>query len=379
MKIAIYGTGNYALRFIRRLVDTKRRTRIMGIEYWDCEIVYFVESFPTEKSFYGKKIIQANQIKWNDFDYLIVAIRQYEEITEYLKSNVSHYEDNKDKIVHSLKFASNMQQDAKASPYTSCNVIGDLSFLFDTMDITIGEDMLTTRHTYSESLIQAFFDLAQQYYGDMGTNEKIFFDIGANIGTTSIYVKKIIAPTLRVIGIEAGKKNYDLFRANCILNDVEDIEAANIAFSNNNDSMKYIYINTNPGGSYIADMCDQNGEEILTETIDSFVQRRNIDSKEIGFIWMDTEGAESEIIEGGMSTLSVKKIPLMQEYNPMIYKNKGTYDGYIKNIKKLYSNFIDVSYYLTSGLKIIKNVNELDNYTEKMQREGRDQIDVFFF
>lgn len=62
--------------------------------------------------------------------------------------------------------------------------------------------------------------------------------------------------------------------------------------------MKYIYINTNPGGSYIADMCDQNGEEILTETIDSFVQRRNIDSKEIGFIWMDTEGAESEIIEG---------------------------------------------------------------------------------
>lgn len=143
--------------------------------------------------------------------------------------------------------------------------------------------------------------------------------------------------------------------------------------------MKYIYINTNPGGSYIADMCDQNGEEILTETIDSFVQRRNIDSKEIGFIWMDTEGAESEIIEGGMSTLSVKKIPLMQEYNPIIYKNKGTYDGYIKNIKKLYSNFIDVSYYLTSGLKIIKNVNELDNYTEKMQREGRDQIDVFFF
>ena len=51
MKIAIYGTGNYALRFIRRLEDTKRRTRIMGNVHWEYEIIYFIESFPTKESF----------------------------------------------------------------------------------------------------------------------------------------------------------------------------------------------------------------------------------------------------------------------------------------------------------------------------------------
>lgn len=381
MKIAIYGTGNYALRFIRRLEDTKRRTRIMGNVHWEYEIIYFIESFPTKESFYGKKLVNANQIKWCDFDYLVVAVRQYEEVLKYLENNVTGFEDNADKIVHSLKFTSNMQQDAEVSPYTSCNVAGGLSFLFDTMDRTIGEDMLAKRCTYSESLIRTFFILVRQYYGytETNMNEKIFFDIGANIGTTSIYVKKLLNPTLRVIGIEAGEKNYNLFRVNCILNDAEDIEVEKLAFSNNNDPMKYIYINTNPGGSYIADACDQNGEEVLTETFDSFIQRRNIDSKDIGYIWMDTEGAESEIIEGGMNTLSVKKIPLMQEYNPMTYKRKGTYESYLNNIKKIYSSFIDVNCYLISNFKVINSVDELKRFTEKMQSEGRNQADLFFF
>lgn len=385
MKIAIYGIGNYALRLLRRLEDTKMRTQIMGSQQWDYSVVYFIESVPSQQSFYGKRIIEANQINWDDFDFLVVALKQYETILEYLKNNVKGYKNNKAKIVHSVEFASNMQQNAAVSPYTSCIVNGELKFLFDTMDKVIGEDMLAKKHTWSEPLIRTFFCLAQKYcgYSDECLKGKIFFDIGANIGTTAIFVKKIINPELRVIGIEAGRENYNLFRINCILNDVEDIETVEMGLSNSSGTKKYIYSNSNPGGSYVVNECEgsyaENISNVLMKTFDEFCMGRGINSNDIAYVWLDTEGAESEIIDGGMKTLSAKKVPLLQEYNPMIYQQKGTYDKYLNNMRTLYSNFIDVGYYLSSNIKEIKDISELEKYTEMLIKKGKLQTDLFFY
>lgn len=383
MKIAIYGTGNYALRLLRRLEDTKIRTKIMGEQQWDYDVVYYIESIPSKESFYGKRVVKVNQINWDDFDFLVIAIRHHEAIKGDLKKYVKGYEKNKRKVVHSLEFTSSMQQNIAISPYTSCNVAGGLKFLFNTMDRAIGEEMLTTKHTYSELLIQAFFILAQRHCGYVNENMrgKIFLDIGANIGTTSIYVKKIVNPELRVIGIEPGKNNYDLFRVNCILNNVEEIEAKEIGLSNNNNSKKYVYINTNPGGSYVVgeNICGENVSNVSMQTLDEFCSGGGIGVSDIGYIWLDTEGAESEIIEGGMTTLSSKRIPLMQEYNPIAYKKRGTYENYLNNMKILYSNFIDMSDYLTSNIEVIKETIELEEYTEKIVKNGKSQTDLFFF
>ena len=52
-----------------------------------------------------------------------------------------------------------------------------------------------------------FFELSNKYYG--GQNKKYFLDIGASIGTTSIYVKKKFGKDLCVIGFEQSKEKFD--------------------------------------------------------------------------------------------------------------------------------------------------------------------------
>lgn len=80
-----------------------------------------------------------------------------------------------------------------------------------------------------------------------------------------------------------------------------------------------------------------------------------------------------------MTTLSSKRIPLMQEYNPIAYKKRGTYENYLNNMKILYSNFIDMSDYLTSNIEVIKETIELEECTEKIVKNGKSQTDLFFF
>lgn len=381
MKIAIYGTGNYALRLIKYLEETKSRTNIMNQQQWTYEIVYFVESIPKKNIFIDKKVICASDINWDDFDFLVIAIAQYEEIITYLKSEIECYEQNIKKVVNSVEFTHNMKGSYLTYPYQCVNVNGGkLKFLYSTKDRGVSDDMIATGCTYSDKLIDLFFSLTRQYYGE---RKGVFLDIGANIGTTSIYVKKIVNPKLRVIGIECGKENYNLFRINCILNNSEDIVIEEIGFSNYSGIGKYKYSETDPGGSCIHITNEGKNQRDLDDvsliTLDEYIKNKNINSRDIGYIWMDTEGHESEIIEGAMNTLSGSKIPLMQEFNYEDYIKKGLFDSYLNNIKKIYTSFIDARYYLKSNEMIIKNIYELREYCEWMKNSGRKQTDLFFF
>ena len=379
MKVAVYGTGNYALRLIKYLEETKFRTNIMNQQQWSYEIVYFVESNPKKNSFLDKKVICARDINWSDFDFLVIAIKGYEEIIAYLKDEIESYEQNIKKVVHSVEFTYNMRGPYSTYPYQCVNVNkGELKFLYNTKDRIVSEAMLATGRAYPDDLIDLFFSLTRQYYGE---RRGVFLDIGANIGTTSIYVKKIVNPELRVIGIECGKENYNLFRINCILNNAEDIEIEEIGFSNYNGTGKYIYNETNSGNSCVINesINQRNLDDVSLTTLDEYIKDKNIGSGDIGYIWMDTEGHESEIIEGAKNTLSNSRIPLMQEFNYRDYIKKGLFDSYLNNIGKIYTSFIDARYYLKSNEMIIKNVYELKDYSEWMNNSGREQTDLFFF
>lgn len=241
--------------------------------------------------------------------------------------------------------------------------------------------MFTTGRNFSDNMIHVFFELVEKYY-ESATRSRTgyFFDIGANIGTTSIYVKKIINENLRIIGFEAGRSNYDLFRMNCILNQVEDIKAELIGLSDSNTSKKYRYDAKNSGGSGIVEDDFQGGAEISIidmMKLDDYLKKNNISPEEIDYIWMDTEGYEYEIIAGGFETLQAKKIPLLQEFNAVHYIRKGSLEAYCKKIEVIYKHFLDVREYMCGKINIIP-INQIYNFAKKMEKEGRPQTDLFF-
>ena len=257
---------------------------------------------------------------------------------------------------------------------------GDISYIYTSADTKIGPSM-KDGYNYSGESINAFFELTERFYPTMEIQQEhgVFFDIGANIGTTSLYVKKQIGKSMRVIGFECGKTNYDIFRINCILNDAEDIVAEYAGCSNVTRKARYRYVSDNPGGSHIVSNEDPNGMEDVTLTrLDDYCKSKGIHPNEINYIWIDVEGHEPEVLDGMRAILAIKKIPLFHEFSPKHYQTVGSLDMYCSVVSQYYRNFIDVNEYI-SGTEKQRSVSEIEAFAQEMIDSGKNQTDLFLF
>ncbi|MBE6838046.1 MAG: FkbM family methyltransferase [Ruminococcus sp.] len=371
MKIAIYGTGEYAHRLLNCLKS-------------DTEIVYFVESNPSEKYCEGKKILRADEINTDDFQYLVIAVAAHDEIVSHLNSVFDDYNNTVGKkVINFSDFICNVLN------YFECEIVSTtegLQYICEKNDLAMRKAMLETGKTFSYDQIKKFFELTDRHYGKRKRNG-IFLDIGANIGTTSIYVKKLINPDLRIIGFEPCKRIWKLFRANCILNDAEDIQAMNYGVGSKNGTEQFFFSIVNPGGSGLKREIDLPDREYIEDVdiiaLDYYLETNNITADEIDYIWLDVEGFESEVIKGAMKTLTSKKIPFIQEFNPLDYTDWETYE---ENIKSVYDNFIvvDECGIDNKDTDIIYSTSQLKEYADKLlefQSIKKAQVwaDLFFF
>lgn len=305
----------------------------------------------------------------------------YKEIMEQI-SHSAVYGKNKDKVCRSFDVPGTRGYLWKEMhgnvPIHSCIVENDLLYAGAGTDDVIMREMFIMRRNWQESMLTAFFKLAEKFYDQsVQDNRGIFIDIGAHIGTTSIYAKTKINKELRVIGFEAWEKNYDFFRINCILNHVEDITVENLALSNSNEVKYFITDCRNTGNGHVS--LDKMTKNIVhTVTLDWYLKQQKIDEQEISYIWMDTEGHESEIVEGAMETLKKKKIPLIQEFNAGKYKQKNMFDDYCRNINSIYEQFIDMNEYL-QGIEKSYSTSDLQAFACELERRGIEETDLFFY
>ena len=137
------------------------------------------------------------------------------------------------------------------------------------------------------------------------TPDKNFIDIGAHVGTYSYIIGKKAQHTY---SFECNPKIFCYLAANIALHGLEDkITPHRYALGNRMDVLDYV-IRSNDGGG--------NGLKKLNETDDIRdkikVNVRTLDSfnlTNIGFIKMDVEGYEKEVLEGGLKTLANNNYP----------------------------------------------------------------------
>ena len=201
----------------------------------------------------------------------------------------------------------------------------------------------------------------------------LFLDIGANIGTTCIYAKKKIASDMNYIGFEAGIDNYKMFKCNCIINEVEDIKAEYIALGEKTCKGKYYYNQYNSGGSGVS--FDEDQDNLLKiYSLDEYIEKGNISPEMVSCIWLDTEGCEAEILLGAKKLILSKRIPMMQEFNPLTYENRGKDKEYYALMEKCYEYFIDVY-----DVTIKYDIKKISEYKNILMKTGRTAADLFFF
>lgn len=178
-----------------------------------------------------------------------------------------------------------------------------------------------------------------------------FLDIGANIGTHSVFAAR--SGFSRIVCIEPDVANFQLLRVNQILHGVDDIcRNFNVALSDSSGTMAMQRSPMNhgdfrltPAGSANTD--EKHGESgwetnsVEIASFDDLSTKAGIDIDSLGLGWIDTQGHEGQVLAGA-NRLVAAKVPLVIEFWPYGLNRSG---GYSKLRRQLstYRQIIDMN------------------------------------
>jgi FkbM family methyltransferase len=166
-----------------------------------------------------------------------------------------------------------------------------------------------------------------KYFKKYSNKNKIALDIGANIGTHTIYLSDYFK---EVYAFEPQKNVFELLESNVQINNCKNIITKNYGLgnSNKNEKMEIYDINSriNHGAIGIDKTGTSNGETINIKILDEM----KLDN--IGFIKIDVEGYEYSVLEGSKNTIEKSKPIIIIEIN---YKSIKDYTNIINFFNKL--------------------------------------------
>ncbi len=182
--------------------------------------------------------------------------------------------------------------------------------------------------------------------------DALFFDIGANTGIYTSFAQKFI-PAGSVYAFEPIPELYTrlryMFRKSNIYKMAFSNEISEKRFKIPSISGKEFKSRGTLNLTYKEN--DETRSRVIdvhTDTIDSFVKKKNI--PRIGFIKMDVEGHEFQVIEGGSETLKKQKPVLQIEIEQRHYQRD------ISEIIEFINKIGYVCYYLDLGSSMLRKL-----------------------
>jgi FkbM family methyltransferase len=174
-------------------------------------------------------------------------------------------------------------------------------------------------------------------------NKNLFIDIGSNFGTYTILALKKKKYN-KVISFEPNKEVFLLLKKNVELNKLEEFTTLeNIGLGEKEKEVYFKCEKNHTGVSRIVKEKTEENIKIKIISLDIYLLKNNINSKDIDFIKIDVEGYEKNVLEGMKKTLNqLKKGTKIQieiwRKHPNAEKTKNLI---LKNNFKLIENYMD--------------------------------------
>jgi FkbM family methyltransferase len=158
------------------------------------------------------------------------------------------------------------------------------------------------------------FDTALRLILDRnGRMGKAFVDVGANIGTHSIYAA-LSGYFDRVIAIEPEPRNAAILRDNFSLNDIPiHLDIVQKAVGGGTGP---IYLSLHETDSGMHSVTTERGDrsiEVALDTLPNILDQLRVPPEDIGFLWMDAEGHEFDVFKATDALFS-RRVPIFFEY-----------------------------------------------------------------
>lgn len=334
------------------------------------------------------------QLYNGEIDLLLVAAQsQYDEIISMLENvcfpcdkvvfiyEIFSWYQKFDQAVYLLKdFPGSMRRlvfwlyECKQKDYLICKV-EELTFIASGTDEYIMPKMLRDGQVWSADEMTVFYKLAHKYYELQDDEIGYFLDLGANIGTTSIYFRKKLDENVKIIAFEPDVRNNRLLHINMQLNGLADESLVETYGLSNHSEKKLLYYDeNNPGGTSLIRKSSNQATEVALIALDDYFADEQLDAAKIKYIWIDTEGFEPWVVGGARNILKYNDIPLYMEFNPYLWNKEGVFHEIIFSLQEVgYTGYIMVQEYM----KDHKSVLPLDDLWT-FQAASRDYIrDIF--
>jgi len=156
-------------------------------------------------------------------------------------------------------------------------------------------------------------------------DDSVFVDVGANIGTQTVHALRA-GPFSRAVAFEPETKNAKLLNMNLAANGMSARVTVFAKAAGSVDGEAVLYLHPRNKGAHAIDSRpspDTTKSVVVPVTrLDTALRALQMQVGEIGLIWIDVEGAESDAV-AGLGDL-VGKIPLAIEYAPERLRSSNT-------------------------------------------------------
>jgi FkbM family methyltransferase len=196
--------------------------------------------------------------------------------------------------------------------------LGDAKFFVDPGDRVVGAWSMWHGGWQRRELEQAVSVL--QNAGRLAP-QSVFVDVGANIGTHSVYALRT-GEFSQVVAFEPEPHNFRLLEMNFAANGLTEMAQAIAKAAGASAGMARLHLHPrNKGAHAIAGApSDDSVESIAVPVVrvDEALTELGIAPDRVGLVWVDVEGYEPQVLRG-LAGLMRERVPIAFEYSPERY------------------------------------------------------------
>ena len=226
----------------------------------------------------------------------------------------------------------------------------DHEIFFDPRDDKIGMRLLSGREWQSQFVSRAVAFLRACTKRPSG---RVFIDVGANIGTSTIYALRT-GYFSNVLALEPEAWNHSILIQNIALNALtEKVAVLNLAAGSAAGTLALQLDPKNFGRHRVLDMAEDGSADLAhpgggsgtfraveVATVSAILEQRGLGIDDIGLVKIDVEGHEIEVLKG-MRPLLDDGTPVMLEASGLLNTAAGL-DTLVDVFGPAYSNILDL-------------------------------------
>jgi FkbM family methyltransferase len=206
------------------------------------------------------------------------------------------------------------------------------------------QDNVVTPYTvavgnFARDELQRVMSLCKQVGAPLGG---IFLDIGANIGTTTLYAMRS-GQFQRALSVEPAPANLRLLQLNMHANGLEEkVKVRANALSDIRGVMQLALSKANCGDHRVINNPATSGEntiEIEVETLDGLLASEEILPESVSLVWVDTQGHEGYVLSGAAKLIKCG-VPFCIEFWPQALHDAGCYESLLTIIEQEFESFV---------------------------------------